>query len=40
MPLQWVVLPPPQRMLWRIFAMGYHDTASFWSDTHGRSVAG
>ena len=40
MPLQWVVLPPSQRMLWRIFAMGYHDTASFWSDTHGRSVAG
>ena len=39
MPLQWVVLPPSQRMLWRLFALGYHDTARFWSDTHGRSVA-
>ena len=26
-------------MLWRLFALGYHDTARFWSDNHGRSVA-
>lgn len=33
-PPHWVVLPPSQRMLWRLFASGYHDTARFWRERH------
>lgn len=35
LPPHWVVLPPSQRMLWRLFASGYHDTARFWRERHG-----
>jgi len=37
-PPHWVVLPPSQRMLWRLFASGYHDAARFWHERHGHNT--